>query len=47
MWPDGTPHIAAPYEPPENSELVIHSYKEDATAAAKRVLKLIEQRKII
>lgn len=35
--------ISAPYEAPENPELVIRSYKEDASEAANRVIKLIEQ----
>jgi adenylylsulfate kinase len=35
--------ISAPYEPPENPELVIQSYKEDAKAAAGRVLKLLRK----
>ena len=35
--------ISAPYEPPENPEMVIRSYKEDASEAANRVIKLIEQ----
>jgi adenylylsulfate kinase len=35
--------ISAPYEPPENPELVIQSYKEDAKAAAERVLKLLRK----
>jgi len=39
--------ISAPYEPPENPELVIHSYKENATEAAERVINLIERRKIV
>ena len=39
--------ISAPYEVPENPELVICSYKEDASQAARQVIKLIEQHKII
>jgi len=39
--------ISAPYEAPENPDLVIHSYKEDALQATKRVLNLIEQRNLI
>lgn len=37
--------ISASYEPPENPDLVIHSYKEDAVEAAKRVITLIEHQK--
>ena len=39
--------ISAPYEVPENPELVIRSYKEDASEAARQVIKLIEQHKLI
>jgi len=39
--------ISAPYEPPENPELVIQSYEEDAQAAAARVIELIENYKIV
>jgi len=39
--------ISAPYEAPENPDIVIHSYKEDASQAARRVIKLIEQYKLI
>jgi len=39
--------ISAPYEPPEDPDLVIHSYKEGAVEAAKRVITLIEQYKIV
>ena len=39
--------ISAPYEPPESPELVIRSDREDSMEAAKRVITLIEQRKII
>ena len=39
--------ISAPYEPPENPELVISSYKEDAKVAAARVIELIEEYKIV
>ena len=35
--------ISAPYEPPENPELVIQSHEEDAKAAAKKVIELIEE----
>ena len=35
--------ISAPYEPPENPELVIQSHEEDAKAAAKKVVELIEE----
>ena len=35
--------ISAPYEPPENPELVIQSHEEDAKAAAKKVVELIER----
>lgn len=38
--------ISAPYEPPENPDLVIPSYKIDAGEAAKRVVDLIKQRGI-
>lgn len=39
--------ISAPYEVPENADLVIRSYEEDALEAAKRVIELIEQRTLI
>jgi adenylylsulfate kinase len=39
--------ISAPYEPPENPDMVIKSDKVDATRAAKQVLKLMEKNKII
>jgi adenylylsulfate kinase len=39
--------ISAPYEPPENPDLVIQSWKEDALNAAKRVVELIEKRELI
>ena len=35
--------ISAPYEPPENPELVIQSHEEDAKVAAKKVVELIEK----
>ena len=35
--------VSAPYEPPENPELVIQSHEEDAKAAAKKVVELIEK----
>ena len=39
--------ISAPYEPPENPNLLIESDKEDAKAAALRVYKLMQQYKIL
>jgi adenylylsulfate kinase len=39
--------ISAPYEPPENPELVIQSHEEDAKKAAKRVINLIAKSQII
>jgi adenylylsulfate kinase-like enzyme len=39
--------ISAPYEVPESPDLVIHSFKEDAIAATKQMIALIEQRKIV
>lgn len=39
--------ISAPYEPPENPELVIQSHEEDAKAAAVKVVDLIEKCEII
>ena len=39
--------ISAPYETPENPELVIDSHQEDAKAAAARVIKLIEEYQIV
>jgi len=39
--------ISAPYEAPENPDIVIHSYKEDASQAAERVIELIEKCKLI
>jgi adenylylsulfate kinase len=39
--------ISAPYEPPENPEMVIQSDKVDATKAAKQVLELMKKNKIL
>jgi adenylylsulfate kinase len=39
--------ISAPYEPPENPELVIYSNKEDAKTAAARVIELVKEYKIL
>jgi adenylylsulfate kinase len=39
--------ISAPYETPEKPDLVIQSDKEDASEAAKRVIRLIEEHKLI
>jgi adenylylsulfate kinase len=39
--------ISAPYEPPENPELVIQSHDEDAKAAAKKVVELIEKSGVV
>jgi adenylylsulfate kinase len=39
--------ISSPYEIPENPELTIQSYKEDASQAAKRVVRLVEEHKLI
>jgi adenylylsulfate kinase len=39
--------ISAPYEVPENPDLVIRSYEEDASQAAKRVIELIKQHDLI
>jgi adenylylsulfate kinase len=39
--------ISAPYEPPKSPNLTIQSHKEDAEAAAKRVIYLIEKSQII
>ena len=39
--------ISAPYEPPESADLVIRSDREDSKEAAKRVMTLIEEQKII
>ena len=39
--------ISAPYEPPENPELVIQSHEEDAKAAAKKVVELIKKCEIV
>ena len=39
--------ISAPYEPPEKPDLVIQSHKEDASEAAKRVIRLIEKHELI
>jgi adenylylsulfate kinase len=39
--------ISAPYESPESPDLVIRSDREDSIESAKRVITLIEQRKII
>jgi len=39
--------VSAPYEAPENPELVIQSHVEDASQAARRVVKLVEGQKLI
>ena len=39
--------ISAPYEPPENPEMVIQSDKVDATRAAKQVLHVLRDRRIV
>ena len=39
--------ISAPYEPPENPELVIQSHEEDAKTAAKKVVELIEKTGVV
>jgi adenylylsulfate kinase len=39
--------ISAPYEPPEQPDLVIRAYKQDAKAATEHVVYLIKQRNII
>jgi adenylylsulfate kinase len=39
--------ISAPYEVPENPDLVIHSSEEDASQAASRVIKLLEEYDLI
>jgi len=39
--------ISAPYEPPENPDLVIHSHRQNATEAAKHIIFSLKQRKII
>ena len=39
--------ISAPYEAPENPELVIHSHKEDVKAAVTKVIELIEEYQIV
>ena len=39
--------ISAPYEPPENSDLTIHSDREDPSAAAQRVVELMEKKQIL
>jgi len=39
--------ISAPYEAPENPDLVIRSFEEDAPQATKRVMELIKQRELI
>jgi adenylylsulfate kinase len=39
--------ISAPYEAPENPELVIRSYEEEAPQAAQRVIELIEKLRLI
>jgi adenylylsulfate kinase len=39
--------ISAPYEVPENPDLVIRSYEEDAPKAARRVVELIEKRELL
>jgi adenylylsulfate kinase len=39
--------ISAPYEAPENPDLVIRSHEQDALGAAKRVVELIEKHRLI
>ena len=39
--------ISAPYEPPENPEMVIQAAKENPQQAAKQVMTLLETRKIV
>ena len=39
--------ISSPYEPPEDPELVIRSHKEDSQESAKRVIRMMQQLKII
>ena len=39
--------ISAPYETPENPELVIHSHKEDLETAVTKVVELIEEYQIV
>lgn len=39
--------ISAPYEPPEDPDLTIESNKEDIEPSVKKVIQLLEQRKII
>jgi adenylylsulfate kinase len=39
--------ISAPYEPPENAELIIHSYRCEAADAAKQVIDLVERWSIV
>ena len=39
--------ISAPYGPLKNPDLVIQSYKEEAKAAAERVVRLLEELQII
>jgi adenylylsulfate kinase len=39
--------ISAPYEAPDNPELVIESYKEEAKASAARVIELMEEYQIV
>ena len=39
--------ISAPYETPESPELIIQSHKEDASEAAVRVIRALEQHQII
>ena len=39
--------ISAPYEVPESPDLIIHSDKEEAVAAAERVVRLMEQQKVL
>jgi adenylylsulfate kinase len=39
--------VTAPYEPPDNPEMILYSDKEDATESAMQVVHLLEQFKII
>jgi len=44
IWSTG---ISAPYESPENPDLVNHSHQEDPMESAQQVLDLIKERQII
>jgi adenylylsulfate kinase len=41
---DQVPGLGAPYEPPENPDVVVHGDREEADEAAKRIVTALEER---